>query len=156
LFAVFEETPNVSQFVPGKAATTFEAHRIEPELGLVAVAANVHVGRFAEAVRRVEMYAVRAFAESGRHEVSGAFFLLSGASCFRTIRLECLMRPPAGLFDLIFCEGIVNSHQSLRAHFYLRQVAPIKRVVDGLPRTTSAAGCFVSSDDVRFFDRRFF
>jgi hypothetical protein len=89
LLMVFEETPDVSQFVPGKAAAALEAHRVKPELRLATVAANVHVRRFLEAVCRVEVDAVRAFSKGGGHSAVSCF---SGFLLFRTLLLAS--RPP--------------------------------------------------------------
>jgi hypothetical protein len=42
VFVIFDDSPDVPQFVPWEAAATFEPHRIQPELGLIAVPLYMH------------------------------------------------------------------------------------------------------------------
>ena len=47
----FEKAPNLTELVPGTPAASFQAHGVQPELCPVAVALNVDVRRFLQAVR---------------------------------------------------------------------------------------------------------
>ena len=143
---LFDDPPNVSQFVARKTAAALQAHRIEPELCFAIVALHVDVWRLRYEVAHVKVEPIRAFKQDGRHKR----LLLGLYPLLLLLPLVTFVQAPARLAHFVLAEGVVTRNEALRAHLHFRQVAPVQRVVDGLAGAALLASGFSDGENVRF------